>query len=165
VSNRNVQRLLLALGVLLALLIVTLPAYAASMELRKEVESNLICQCGCTMVVVDCQCEWAENARVDIAGKLDQGMSVKEVIASYVDIYGTKVLAAPPKSGFHWTVWVTPFLSLAAGGGLLYLLLKRWVKSYNRDRYRKKDGTGDSLRPEDRVRYEKKIEEELKKYF
>lgn len=159
--QRNGAPLVLVL-VLSVLLVVSPVTWAGNGNIQKEIESSLMCQCGCSMVIVDCQCEWAEQARADIAEKLDAGMTKDEVIQSYVDIYGKKALSAPPKEGFDWVAWIIPFLALAAGGILLFFLLRRWVMVFQQ---RGRDTDEEDLTLEEQVKYEGKIEEELKKYF
>lgn len=152
---------------LLLVLGVAYPALAATEEellrTRKEIEAGLICQCGCTMVVNVCDCGTAEQIRADIMNKLRQGMTKEAIFAGYVQQYGKEVLAAPPKQGFDLTAWITPFVAIIAGGALLYFLLRRWVVRYGVKRPAPVEEPDLSLA--DRIKYEGRLEEELKKYY
>jgi cytochrome c-type biogenesis protein CcmH len=57
-----------------------------------------------------------------------QGKSREEVQAYFVSRYGEYVLLSPPKRGFNLLVWVLPFVGIVAGGGLVYLVTRRWTE-------------------------------------
>jgi cytochrome c-type biogenesis protein CcmH len=101
------------------------PMYALSVS---DVEGDLMCQCGCTMVMDVCQCGTAEQMRAQIQGFIDQGWDKGQILDYYVAQYGETALSAPVKKGFNLTVWVVPFAALAGGGTLLYFLLRAWVR-------------------------------------
>ena len=137
---------------------------AQLLEQRRQIEGSLICQCGCTMVVSVCECGTAEQMRADITAKLRAGVSPDAILAGYVAEYGKEVLAAPTKRGFDLTAWVTPFAAIAAGGGALVVLLRRWA--VKRGARPSEQGAGEMrLSPEERVRYEVLLEEELRKRY
>lgn len=90
---------------------------------------HLVCQCGCNLVLDDCnhfQCGSATpmRARVDreiLAGKGDQ-----EIINGFVEDMGLVVLSAPPTSGFNITAWIAPGVLLSVAVVVIVLLLRRW---------------------------------------
>jgi cytochrome c-type biogenesis protein CcmH len=105
------------------------PAVAQDLSVD-DVARQLICMCGCNSVLPDCvhlECGVRESMRGEIAAQLAAGKSKAEIVQFFVDRYGEVVLSAPPKKGFNLTAWLTPFLALAAGGGVVYLLLRNWV--------------------------------------
>jgi cytochrome c-type biogenesis protein CcmH len=111
------------------LLLAVLPAtgtYAAVTS--KEVESELICQCGCTMIVDVCDCDTANQIRAKIATMIGQGMDKNQILASFAGEYGEQMLAAPPKKGFNLVAWVGPFAAVAAGGTGLLFALRAWAR-------------------------------------
>lgn len=126
----------------------------------KPVEKELICQCGCNMVVETCQCSLAEQIRADLAEKLQAGMSREEIIQVYMEKYGRTVLAYPPKAGFDLTAWIMPFAAVAAGGVGLYFLLRRWVQAGRGAEDARQSGQPGVVDE----RYRLLVEEELKKY-
>jgi cytochrome c-type biogenesis protein CcmH len=64
------------------------------------------------------------------------------------------VLSAPPASGFNLTAWVMPFAALGIGFILAIIFLRRW----------KAVRVGEPVTHPDLSGYEKKVEEELKKF-
>lgn len=113
---------------ILAILFLTaLPlAFATTVN---EVASQLVCTCGCTMIVSDCNCGTADDMRALIQSKIDQGMDKGAILGSFVSQYGEKVLAAPTKSGFNLTAWILPFAALLVAGVVVTLVIRTWVRA------------------------------------
>ncbi len=61
--------------------------------------------------------QWRELIRE----KLAQGWSEEEIKQYFVDQYGDRVLAEPPRRGLNWLVYIVPPLAFLAGA---YLLIK-----------------------------------------
>ncbi len=112
---------------LLIFLLFTSPVRAASATVN-DISEQLICQCGCTMIVSNCQCATREAMVALIEQKLAQGQSEEEIILYFVAQYGEEVLASPPKRGFNLVAWVLPFAVILGGGGVIYFAIKAWVK-------------------------------------
>jgi cytochrome c-type biogenesis protein CcmH/NrfF len=92
----------------------------------KRVGTHIACQCGACQENVNCnmssgQCHFCKPARTKIYKMQRAGMSDDQVIASFVKEYGQAIFRADPNSFF----WLIPYVSLAAGGGVLWLVLKR----------------------------------------
>src|SRR3989304_198516 len=87
------------LAAMLAIVALATPVYAAVAS--KDVEKQLMCQCGCTMVVDVCDCETANQMRDKIAELIDQGQDKNQIVAYFVSQHGEKILSAPPKKGFN----------------------------------------------------------------
>jgi cytochrome c-type biogenesis protein CcmH len=64
--------------------------------------------------------------REEIEAQLSRGVPKEAVVASFVERYGTKVLSAPPRRGFHWAAWLSPIVALLAGGLLAAKVLASW---------------------------------------
>lgn len=125
-----------------------------------DVEVGVICVLdGCMMNLNACETQAAQQLRLNIREKMyKEGLSKEQTYAYLVQTYGEKVLAAPPKRGFNWTVWLAPFVVTIGGGALIYLGLEKWVL---RSQENEEESTPVTLNPED----EKKLEEEIKKYI
>ncbi len=96
-----------------------------------DISKELVCQCGCTMVLSNCthtECASREAMTALIEQKLAQGQSEGQIIQFFVTQYGEQVLASPPKRGFNLVAWVLPFVAILGGGGIIYFTLKKWVK-------------------------------------
>jgi cytochrome c-type biogenesis protein CcmH/NrfF len=92
----------------------------------KRVGTQLSCQCGSCTENVDCnmssgQCHFCKPARTKIYQMQSQGMSDSAIIASFVSEYGQKIFRAGPNSFF----WLIPYLSLAAGVIVIWLILRK----------------------------------------
>jgi cytochrome c-type biogenesis protein CcmH len=116
-------------GVLLIVLLAASPVKADSATVS-DISKQLICQCGCTLVLNSCthaECGVGVPMTALINEKLAQGQSGPQIIQSFVDQYGEQVLASPPKKGFNLVVWILPFAAILTGGGVVYIVLKKWV--------------------------------------
>ncbi len=113
----------LALALIMGLISIR-PASALTV---REVESDLVCQCGCTMVLISCDCSTSEQMRELIGKMIDEGKSKGQIVNFFVDQYGEDALAAPTKKGFNLTVWVLPFAAIAVGGAGIFFVLRAWI--------------------------------------
>jgi cytochrome c-type biogenesis protein CcmH len=68
-------------------------------------------------------------AKQTIAEQVSQGKGKEEITAAFVARYGEKVLSAPTTSGFNLAAWITPFLAILVGGGLIGLVSLRWTRN------------------------------------
>ncbi len=150
----------LGLAALLFLLLVS-PVKADSITVS-DISKQLICQCGCTMILSNCthdECMSRDTMTTLIEQKLAQGQSEEQIIQFFVAQYGEQVLASPPKRGFNLTAWVSPFAAIAAGGVAIYFALKKWVKRGKR--YQTKAVT--KAKEEDKE-YQRQLDKELKEF-
>lgn len=125
-----------------------------------DVEAGVICVLdGCMMNLNACETQAAQQLRLNIREKMyKEGQSKEQTYAYLVQTYGEKVLAAPPKRGFNWTVWLAPFVVTIGGGALIYLGLEKWVL---RSQENEEETAPLPLDPES----QKKLDEEIKKYI
>ncbi len=146
--------------IVMSLALVPTPAFALT---SKDIEKELMCQCGCTMVVDVCDCETANQIREKIAGMIGQGQDKGQIVAYFVGQYGEKMLAAPTKKGFNLVAWVVPFAAVLVGGTGLFFILQAWVR-----KGRKTDDQGTVLAQpvtlEDTTEYRGRLEAELRRF-
>jgi cytochrome c-type biogenesis protein CcmH len=116
-------RLLSALALLIAF--TAMPAFAGGIV--DEIGANLMCQCGCTMVLSTCDCGTAEQMRGEIRAMLDQGKTKSDILDFYVGKYGDKVLSAPKAEGFNISAYITPFIAILASAVIIAFIVRRWV--------------------------------------
>ena len=157
----SLKKILLAVFISAALLSAT-PVLADSATVS-EIADELICQCGCTMVLSNCthaECSSRSAMTAIIGQKLDQGESKEQIIDYFVSQYGEQVLSSPPKKGFNLVAWLLPFAAILAGGVVIYLSLKAWVRRGNRHQA---DATGDIIEEEDEA-YRQQLKEELDEF-
>ncbi|AET66246.1 uncharacterized protein involved in biosynthesis of c-type cytochromes [Desulfosporosinus orientis DSM 765] len=147
--------------VLAALLIFQVPAFGSeeweTRPLPLDVENGVICVIdGCMMNLSACETPAAQKLRGIIREKMyKDGWDKEQTYAYLAEVYGDKVLAAPPKRGFNWVIWLGPLAATVTGGAFLYLGLEKWVGSSQQEK------EADPLDPEDAHR----LDEELKKYL
>ena len=128
------MRLLLATALLLG------PAdgaHAAGSDVEdrvREIASELRCVVCQNLSVADSPSDLAREMRNVVRDQVQQGKSREEVQAYFVSRYGEYVLLAPPKRGFNLLVWGLPFLAVLAGGGVVYLVARRWTGQKTEDR-------------------------------
>jgi cytochrome c-type biogenesis protein CcmH len=112
-------------------------AQAAGPEVEdrvREIASELRCVVCQNLSVADSPSDLAKEMRNVVRDQVQQGKSREEVQAYFVSRYGEYVLLAPPKRGFNLLVWGLPFLAVVAGGGVVYLVARRWVEQKPGDR-------------------------------
>ena len=149
----------LVTAVLLLLLLFASPAKADSATVS-DISRELICQCGCSMVLSNCthvECASRDTMTTLIEQRLAQGQSEEEIIQSFVDQYGEQVLASPPKRGFNLTAWVLPFVAILGGGGVVYIALRNWVRRGQRSQT-------DTMAEEGDEEYQRRLEKELDEF-
>ena len=103
------------------------PGRAADLTPRQQVESRLLCHCGCSGLTVRiCTCGTAEAIRGEIDERLARGETPAQVVEAFVARYGEQVLPAPTKEGFNLVGWFMPFAALILAGSALFAVLRRW---------------------------------------
>ena len=129
----------------------------------KDVEGHIMCMCKdkCGKVLANCTCDTSHQYRMDISLKLQEGLTKEQVIQTYIDRYGEKVLSAPTKKGFNLVAWIAPFFAIMVGGfGIRHVILK-WVSM------RKEEKQSEGIQQKDHPKNEKYsnlLEKELKEF-
>jgi cytochrome c-type biogenesis protein CcmH len=62
-----------------------------------------------------CPTQACADWREVIRQQLSEGRSEEEIRAYFVEQYGDRVLAAPPRRGFNWLVWLGPIVGVFIG--------------------------------------------------
>ena len=122
-SRRLAAATLVSAVAALALLACTTVSPLPEAEQRAQaVEQSLICPI-CPGESIDrSQVQLAKDMQAIVRVQIDEGRSDAEIRQFFVDRYGERVLASPPREGFHWLVWVAPPVGIALG-----LLALFWV--------------------------------------
>ena len=95
----------------------------------RRVSNRLLCQCGCSYMVLDCNmvdCPSAGYIRKTVQSSLAEGKSEDAIIAGFVQQYGPRILPEPPRYGFSLSAWVMPFVVLILGAALASYVLWQW---------------------------------------
>lgn len=124
-----------------------------------EIAKGLYCPV-CENTPLDvCPTEACKQWREVIREQLAQGKTKEEIEQYFVDYYGDRVLAEPPRAGLNWLVYVLPPTFILLGALLLFKNFQAWMKP-------KKTESASTLERGDRSsadKYVLQIEEELKK--
>jgi len=84
----------------------------------------------CENIPLDvCPTQACAQWRALIHEKLVDGWNEEEIKNYFVAQYGDRVLAAPPRRGFNWLIYVIPPLAIIGGGYILYRALRSWKQS------------------------------------
>ncbi|MBI4164437.1 MAG: cytochrome c-type biogenesis protein CcmH [Acidobacteria bacterium] len=95
----------------------------------KSVGDKVMCLCGCVAILNQCPhqgCSTHDEVQAAIQELIAQGKSEREILQALTARYGTKILAAPPTTGFNIVAWVLPGLGLIFGLLVVILLVRRW---------------------------------------
>ena len=90
---------------------------------------HLMCVCGCGQILLECNhvgCQYSDKMRVELAAALDRGDNDDLTLQSFVQKYGTTVVAAPAKTGFSQVAWIMPFAVLIAGLATVVVIVRSW---------------------------------------
>jgi len=100
----------------------------------REIASELRCVVCQNLSVADSPSDLAKEMRNLVREQVQQGKSREEIQAYFVSRYGEYVLLSPPKRGFNLLVWGLPFLAIVVGGGVVYLVARRWTEQASANR-------------------------------
>jgi cytochrome c-type biogenesis protein CcmF len=123
------------------LLLLLAPSFAAAQTadatravLRKQLEGEILCTCGCRRPMNDCPMEPnchgldAQRAKLD-KYVVEQGMDRDQVLAAFATDYGTQaILARPIDKGFNRLAWFFPYLVGISGAVGAVVIARRWSR-------------------------------------
>ncbi len=125
------NRKLLYVPVLLFLAMVIVLPVAAQAPLPSDDDVNAIAKqlyCPvCENIPLDvCPTQACIQWRQTIREKLTEGWDEAQIKAYFVDQYGDRVLAEPPRRGLNLLVYIIPPLAFVGGAFILYRAFKSW---------------------------------------
>lgn len=156
---KSPAQLACCLLVLAALLLPTRSAFAQkptpSDDEVNRIAHQLYCPV-CENTPLDvCPTEACRQWRDLIRQQLSQGWTEDRIKQYFMDQYGARVLAEPPRAGLNWLVYILPPLIILAGALLLLRAMRTWTKPAA--------GTPAPLEEAPKDEYVARLEEELKK--
>ena len=113
--------------------------HAGNVEMKtpeeRQLYSKLLCMCGgCDRLPLSaCVCDWAVNARKELAERLAAGDSIEAITDDWVKKHGTASLNVPPSRGFLRSIWLVPSVLILVGGAGAIVLVRRWSKKHDDD--------------------------------
>ena len=88
---------------------------------------DLVCMCGgCNReTLYSCKCGFAAQGREKVLEMLAKGQNYDQVVGAFIKEYGGEDVLAEPRSALAWAL---PYLAVAGGLGLLFVVSRGWVK-------------------------------------
>jgi len=127
-------------------------------QLFNDVSDRLVCQCGCQMILRVCNhqnCPSGIPMRREIERQIEAGTSEDEIVQSFVDESGLKILSSPPVEGFNLAAWIMPGFALLIGLLVVVHFAGNWA---NRRRSTAGDGPVPEIDPDMKERIERELE-------
>jgi cytochrome c-type biogenesis protein CcmF len=129
---------------------------AEKAELRRALQGELMCTCGCRRPLNDCpmepNCHGLDAQRAKLDTFIEAGMSRDEVLAAFVADHGSQeILMRPIDRGFNRLAWLFPYLVGASGAIMALTVARRWSRRRAGDagpcrRGRRRSGASDTTR-------------------
>lgn len=130
-KGRALVAIILLVG-LAALPLVTAPVGAQQLsEQAKKIGGKFMCMCGCSQVLTECNhvgCSVSASMLKELNQSLANGGTEDSITQAFLQEFGTKVYAEPPKSGFSLVAWLMPTVYLVLGALLVIFVISRWRK-------------------------------------
>jgi cytochrome c-type biogenesis protein CcmH len=129
-----IKRRIAALFLVIALIassaaLFSLPAQAQQTDRAKQIGGKFMCMCGCNQVLTQCNhvgCTVSASMLKELDGWVARGDSETAITSAFVQEFGTKVYAEPPKSGLSLLAWSLPTIYLLLGTLLVIFVIWRW---------------------------------------
>jgi cytochrome c-type biogenesis protein CcmF len=99
--------------------------------LERDLQGQIVCMCGTCgrQRISECTCSTAAEMRQELAALTAKGMTHDEIVAYYVDKWGSQeVLAAPIDKGFNRLAWLLPYGIGVAGVAMIAGLAIKWSR-------------------------------------
>jgi len=103
--------------------------HAQSSERAKRLGGQLMCMCNCNQILTQCNhvgCSVSAAMLKSLDQRVAAGGSDDLLLQSFVQEFGTKVLAQPPAEGFNLLAWVIPGAAFALGLVLVVAVIRQW---------------------------------------
>lgn len=119
----------LCIAGVLATVFAAVPAGAQQTAHAKQIGGKFMCMCGCNQVLTQCNhvgCTTSASMLKELDQSVARGDSEDVITQAFVQEFGTKVYAEPPKSGLSLVAWSLPSIYLLVGTVLVIFVILRW---------------------------------------
>jgi len=107
----------------------SLPSDDPREEQARALERKLMAPCCFSKTVDQHESEVAREIRTELRGWLATGLTEEQILDRYVERYGARILAVPPRRGFNqwlfWMPWVVTLGLLVAVCATLWVWYRR----------------------------------------
>ena len=90
---------------------------------------HLMCVCSCNQILLECThvgCMYSDRMRGELMEAISRGDNDDLALQSFIQKYGTTVVAAPSTTGFGRVAWIMPFVALIAGLASVVFIVRAW---------------------------------------
>jgi cytochrome c-type biogenesis protein CcmH len=104
-------------------------ALADQTDRGKQIGGKFMCMCGCNQVLTQCNhvgCTVSASMLKELDGWVARGDSETVITSAFVQEFGTRVYAEPPKSGLSLVAWSLPSIYLLLGTLIVISVIWRW---------------------------------------
>jgi len=120
-----------AIGLALAFIasLITTPLLAQQTDRAKQIGGKFMCMCTCNQVLTQCNhvgCTTSAAMLKELDQAVARGDSETAITQAFVQEFGTKVYAEPPKSGLSLVAWSLPSIYLVLGTLLVIVVIWKW---------------------------------------
>jgi cytochrome c-type biogenesis protein CcmH/NrfF len=94
---------------------------------------KLVCQCGCTQILMECNhvgCPVSPVMIDELRTQLTAGAAEPAILKTFIAKYGPIVLAAPIRGGFDNVAWIVPIAAFVLCLAGVLLLLRHWKRRH-----------------------------------
>lgn len=112
------------------LILATRATQAQQTDRAKQIGKRLMCMCGCKQILTACNhvgCQVSGAMLKELDQRVARGDSDDLILQSFVQEYGTEVIAEPPAKGFNRVAWFLPSIVLVAGLAIVIVVILRWA--------------------------------------
>jgi cytochrome c-type biogenesis protein CcmH len=105
------------------------PVAAQQTSPAKQIGGKFMCMCGCNQVLTQCNhvgCTTSTSMLKELDQGVARGDSEDVITQAFVQEFGTKVYAEPPKSGLSLVAWSLPSIYLVLGTAIVIFVIFRW---------------------------------------
>jgi len=130
-----IKRRLAAFSLIVALIASSSALLSSSLQAQqqsdrvKQIGGKFMCMCSCNQVLTQCNhvgCTTSASMLKHLEEAVARGDSETDITSGFVQEFGTKVYAEPPKSGLSLVAWSLPSIYLVLGTLLVVFVIWRW---------------------------------------
>jgi cytochrome c-type biogenesis protein CcmH len=129
-----IKRRVVAISLLIAVSASSAALFSSRLQAQqtdraKQIGGKFMCMCSCNQVLTQCNhvgCTTSASMLKELDGWVARGDSETAITSAFVQEFGTKVYAEPPKSGLSLLAWSLPTIYLLVGTLLVIFVIWRW---------------------------------------
>src|ERR1700716_2944306 len=129
-----IKRRVVAVSLLIAMSACSAALFSSRVQAQqtdraKQIGGKFMCMCSCNQVLTQCNhvgCATSASMLKELDQMVARGDSETAVSSAFVQEFGTKVYAEPPKSGLSLVAWSLPTIYLLLGTLLVIFVIWRW---------------------------------------